>query len=163
MVEVRDSSPRDLAQIAAIANALLDTTTIEWTDEPHTVESRAAWVAHHDVVIVAVEGDDVLGFAAYADFRDSVKWPGYRFVVEHTVHVRQEQWGTGIGRVLVEALLERAHAAGKRVVVAAVDGENDASIRFHERLGFVQVARLPGIGFKHERWLDLVLLQRSLD
>ena len=53
--------------------------------------------------------------------------------------------------------------AGKRVMVAAVDGENDASIRFHERLGFVPVARMPGIGFKLDRWLDLVLLQRSLD
>jgi L-amino acid N-acyltransferase len=77
--------------------------------------------------------------------------------------VRQDRWGTGVGRVLVDAIADRARAAGKRVVVAAVDGENDASIRFHERLGFVPVGRLPGVGFKHERWLDLVLLQRSLD
>jgi phosphinothricin acetyltransferase len=48
------------------------------------------------------------------------------------------------------------------VVVAAVDGSNEGSIRFHERLGFLQVGRLPGIGFKHDRWLDLVLLQRDL-
>jgi L-amino acid N-acyltransferase YncA len=163
MVEIRDAAPRDLEQLAEVANALLATTTIEWTDEPHTAQSRAAWVDDHDVVLVAVDGDQVLGFAAYADFRDSVKWPGYRFVVEHTVHVRQDHWGTGVGRELVEALIERARAAGKRVVVAAVDGENDASIRFHERLGFVRVGDLPGIGFKLERWLDLVLLQRSLD
>ena len=82
--------------------------------------------------------------------------------VEHTVHVREDQWGSGVGRTLVDALLERARAAGKRVIVAAVDGDNDGSIRFHERLGFVQVARLPGVGFKHDRWLDLVLLQRDV-
>ena len=161
-MEVRDADERDLPAMADLANALLLTTTIEWTDEPHTAESHAAWVAAHDVVLVAVDGDELLGFAAYADFRDSEKWPGYRFVVEHTVHVREAAWGSGVGRTLVEALADRARDAGKRVIVAAVDGENDASIRFHERLGFVEVGRLPGIGFKLDRWLDLVLLQRTL-
>src|SRR5690606_27887638 len=112
--------------------------------------------------LVAVDGDQVLGFAAYGDFRDTVRWPGYRFVVEHTVHVRQDQWGTGVGRALVEALADRARAAGLKVIVAAVDAENDGSVRFHERVGFVEAGRLKGIGHKHGRWLDVVLLQRDL-
>jgi phosphinothricin acetyltransferase len=82
--------------------------------------------------------------------------------VEHTVHVREDQWGTGVGRTLVEALIERARAAGLRAIVAAVDSGNAGSVRFHERLGFVEVGRLRGIGFKHDRWLDVVLLQRDL-
>jgi L-amino acid N-acyltransferase YncA len=166
VTEIRDARPDDLRQVVAIHNALISTTTIEWRDEPHTLDDRHRWLAEHeaagDPVLVAVDGEDVLGFAAFSDFRDTRRWPGYRFVVEHTVHVREDQWGTGVGRALVDALLDRARQAGKRVVVAAVDGSNTGSIRFHERVGFVQVARLPGVGFKHGRWLDLVLLQRDV-
>ena len=57
----------------------------------------------------------------------------------------------------------RARAAGMHVVVGAVDGANDASLRFHERLGFVEVARMPEVGRKFDRWLDLVLVQLVLD
>lgn len=169
MSSIRDATDADLAQIVAIQNALLATTTIEWRDEPYTLDDRRRWLeaheTHGDPVLVAVDEDDdtdVLGFAAYSDFRDTTRWPGYRFVVEHTVHVREDQWGTGVGRALVEALVARAAAAGKRVVVAAIDGSNEGSIRFHERLGFVRVAHMPGLGFKHGQRLDLVLLQREV-
>jgi L-amino acid N-acyltransferase YncA len=165
-MEIRDAREDDLAQMVAIQNALLATSTIEWRDEPYTVDERARWLRDHEVagdaVLVAVDGTAVLGFAAYGDFRDTAKWPGYRFVVEHTVHVREDQWGTGVGRSLVEAIVDRARAAGKRVVIAAVDGANAGSIRFHERVGFTEVGRLPHLGFKHDRWLDLVLLQRDV-
>jgi phosphinothricin acetyltransferase len=92
-----------------------------------------------------------------------VKWPGYRFTVEHTVHVREDHWGSGAGRALMEELVERARAAGKHVMVGALDGANEASLRFHARLGFVEVARMPEVGRKFGRWLDLVLVQRILD
>jgi phosphinothricin acetyltransferase len=163
---VRDAEDADLPQIVEIVNALLSTTTIEWTDTPYTLDDRRAWLDRHrqagEPVLVADVRGDVAGFASYGDFRDSQKWPGYRFVVEHTVHVRERNWGTGIGRALIEALVQRAAAAGKRVMIAAVDGDNAGSIRFHERCGFVEVARMPGVGFKHGRWLTLVMLQREL-
>jgi L-amino acid N-acyltransferase YncA len=165
-MEIRDAREEDLPQVVAIQNALIATTTIEWREEPYTVDDRRHWLEQHheqgDPVLVAAEGTQVLGFAAYSDFRDTRRWPGYRFVVEHTVHVRHDQWGTGIGRALVDALVARARLDGKRVVVAAVDGDNAGSIRFHERVGFIEVARLPHLGFKHDRWLDLVLLQRDV-
>ena len=82
--------------------------------------------------------------------------------MEHTIHVREKYWHTGIGRALIEALCQRASAAGKRVMVAAIDGENVGSIRFHERCGFVEVGRLPDIGFNFGRGLTLVLLQRTV-
>ena len=113
-------------------------------------------------MLVADDGDAVVGFAAYGDFRDSTKWPGYRLTVEHTIHVARSHWGTGVGRLLMEALLGHAAEAGKHVMVAAIDGENDGSIRFHERLGFVEVARMPDVGTRFGRWLTLVLLQRTL-
>jgi len=104
----------------------------------------------------------VVGWAAYGDFRDSRRWPGYRFTVEHTVHVARSHWGCGVGRALVEALADRARRDGKRVMVAGIDGSNTDSITFHARLGFHEVARLPGVGEKWGRRLDLVLMQRDL-
>ena len=68
-----------------------------------------------------------------------------------------------MGRALLEALIDRARAAGLHAMIAAVDGTNTASIRFHERLGFREVARMPQVGTKFGRWLDLVLLQKLLD
>lgn len=164
---VREATPDDLPAITDIHNALLATTAIEWTDTPHTLEERRAWLARQQAagypVLVAVEADEVTGWASYGDFRDIVKWPGYRFAAELTIHVRETHWGRGAGRVLIEALADHARSLGKHVLIAAVDGENEASIRFHERLGFTKVARIPEVGAKFGRWLDLVLLARRLD
>ncbi|MFZ0249671.1 MAG: N-acetyltransferase family protein [Acidimicrobiales bacterium] len=166
-VTVREASGADLPAIVGLQNAFLSTTTIEWTETPHRVPERADWLqrqrALQHPVLVAVAADDVVGWCSFGDFRDTVKWPGYRFTVEHTVHVREDQWGNGVGRALMTCLFESARALGKHVMVGAVTGENEASIRFHERLGFVEVARMPHVGAKFGRWLDLVLLQKQLD
>ena len=166
-VAVRQATADDVEAITAIQNALIATTTVEWTSTPRTVASRAAWLrrqqaAGHPVLVATDDAGDVVGWASYGEFRDVDKWPGYRFTVEHTVHVRDDHRGTGVGRLLMDELVDRARRAGKHVMVAAVTGENTASIRFHERLGFVEVARLPEVGVKFGRWLDLVLLQRRL-
>jgi L-amino acid N-acyltransferase len=163
---IREARDSDLPEILEITNALIPTTSIEWTESLHTLEDRQGWLEEHraggDPVLVADGGGGLAGFATFSDFRDSKKWPGYRFTVEHTVHVRAERWGSGVGRNLMHALAERAAAAGKHVMVGAIDAENVASIRFHARLGFREVGRMPGIGFKLGRWLTLVLMQRRL-
>jgi L-amino acid N-acyltransferase YncA len=164
---VRDAVPDDLAEITAIYNALLETTTHEWTEELHTVDERAEWLASQNAArfpaLVAIDSGEVVGWATYGDFRDSVRWPGYRFTVEHSIHVREDHWGRGVGRLLIDALIERARQAGKHVMVAGIDADNTGSIRFHERLGFVEVGRMPGIGEKFGRRLGLVLMQRTVD
>jgi L-amino acid N-acyltransferase YncA len=86
----------------------------------------------------------------------------YRFTVEHTLHVRADARGRGIGSQLLRALIDRASALGKHVMIAGVDADNAASIRLHERLGFTRAARLCEVGYKFDRWLDLVFLQRAL-
>ncbi len=160
---VRQASSPDGVAIASLLNALLATTSIEWTDEPRTADGVAEWLDEHETVLVAEEGDEIVGVAAFGWFRDVVKWPGYRFTVENTIHVREDQWGSGVGRELMRELIDEAQTSGKHAMVAAVDGANEASIRFHERLGFVEVARMPEIGAKFGRWQDLVLLQLHLD
>lgn len=89
--------------------------------------------------------------------------PGYRFTVENTIHVRRDRWGAGLGETLMRALVDRARETGKHTMIAAVDSTNEASIRFHQRFGFVEVAHLTEVGAKFGRWLDLVLLQLHLD
>jgi phosphinothricin acetyltransferase len=165
-VVIRDATREDLPQIADIYNALLETTTHEWTETRNTVAEREAWLAAQNAsgnpALVAVANDEVVGWATYGDFRDSVRWPGYRYTVEHSIHVREDQWGRGVGRALLDALVDRARRDGKRVMVAGIDADNVGSIRFHERLDFVEVARMPEIGEKFGRRLDLVLMQRML-
>jgi L-amino acid N-acyltransferase YncA len=164
--EIRPAEPADLPALTAIQNALIESTTYEWTEAPYTLEDREVWLAAHrrdgDPVLVAVDGDEVVGFAAYGDFRDTQRWPGYRFTVEHSVHVAASHQGAGIGRALLRALADHARQAGKRVMVAAMDSSNTDSIAFHARLGFVEVARMPGVGEKWGHRLDLVLMELEL-
>ena len=105
-VVIRDTVLGDLPEVTAIFNALLETTTYEWSERLHTVAEREEWFAEHTAAgrpaLVAVEAGEVVGCASYGDFRDSARWPGYRFTVEHSIHVRQDCWGRGIGRELVE-------------------------------------------------------------
>jgi phosphinothricin acetyltransferase len=164
-VRIRDATVDDLAPISALYNATIPTTTAAWTETTEDLADRVAWFASQQAAgsptLVAEIDDEVVGFTALGDFRDTVRWPGYRFVAELTVHVAESKWGQGVGRALITELLLRASALGKTQIVAAVDGDNQASLRFQQRLGFVEVARMPSIGLKFGRWLDLVLLQRS--
>lgn len=164
-MRIRDATADDLAAISAIYNATVPTTTAAWTEMPETIDERRAWFAGQqgagNATLVADVDGEVVGFSAYGDFRDTTRWPGYRLVVELTVHVTEAHWGTGVGRALITELIARAATAGKTQIVAGIDGDNTASIRFHERLGFREVARLPAIGVKFGRLLDLVLVQRS--
>ena len=164
MIEVRDASADDLPAILAIYNDVIATTTAVYRDDPATLEDRQAWwqarVRQGYPVLVADQSGVIVGFASFGDFR---AWPGYRFTVEHTVHVRSDCRGRGVGQLLMTALLSHGRALGKHVMMAGVDAENAGSIRFHERLGFERVGHLREVGFKFGRRLDLVFLQRMLD
>jgi phosphinothricin acetyltransferase len=166
-MEVRDATLRDMAEVAAIHNELLDTTTFTWTDQHQSALERQqmfeARSARGFPTLVAVAEGRVLGFASYADFRDSLKWPGYRYCVEHSVNVARSGWSRGVGQRLMRALLERAQSAGLHTMIGGIDGSNQRSLRFHERLGFREVARMPEIGWKHDHWCDLVCMQKVIE
>jgi L-amino acid N-acyltransferase len=169
MIEVRDATVDDMNTVSALHNVLIPTTTNGWTEHQEHVEQRQEWFQNQMrvgyPVLVAVDSGSlaVVGFATFGDFRDSVKWPGYRFVVEHTIQIDETHWGRGVGRLLINELFARASALGKTQMIGAIDSANHASIEFHRRLGFVEVARMPSIGYKFDSWLDLVLVQRSTD
>jgi phosphinothricin acetyltransferase len=164
---IRDATADDLPTILDLNNLLIPVDSTAWTERLETLDERRAWFAHKQAdgwpVLVADVGDRVVGFCTYGEFRENRRWEGYRFTAELTIHVDPSCHGAGVGRLLMEALVERARADGLHTLVAAVDGTNAGSIRFHERLGFVETARMPEIGFKFGRWLDLVLLQRTIE
>ena len=160
-MEIRDASEVDLPGLLAIYNEVIAASTAIYSDLPVTLADRTEWwrarVATGYPVLVASDASGVLGFSTFGDFRT---WPGYRFTVEHSVHVRADWRGRGVGTDLVKALFPRASALGKHVMIAGVDAANHASIRFHERLGFEKAGHLREVGRKFDRWLDLVFLQR---
>ncbi|WP_314428034.1 GNAT family N-acetyltransferase [uncultured Microbacterium sp.] len=162
--QIRDAEIADLDAITAIYNdAVLNTTAI-WNDDPVPVEDRIAWHAERSArgypVLVAVDGTGVLGYATFGDFRPH---SGFRHTVEHSVYVRDGERGRGIGKALMIELIDRARRLGVHVMVAAVESGNTGSIVMHKRLDFMQVGRMPQVGAKFDRWLDLTLLQLVLD
>jgi phosphinothricin acetyltransferase len=160
---VRDATLDDAEDILAIYNYAALNTTAVWTDGPSDLDSRRQWIsARQDAgspVLVAMKGRDVVGFASFGDFRP---FPGYRHTVENSVYVDERHHRAGIGRSLVAALIERATAMHKHVMIAGIDGTNAASIALHASLGFAEVARMPEVGCKFGRWLDLVFMQKQL-
>jgi L-amino acid N-acyltransferase YncA len=162
-VVVRDAERHDLPGVLAIYNEVIATSTAVFSDQPVTLAERERWLAGRLAdgypVLVASDASGIVAFGSFGHFRS---WPGYRYTVEHSVHVRVDRRGEGVGTAVLNALIERAIALGKHVMVAGVDADNAASIRLHERLGFVPVARLSEVAWKFDRWLDLVFLQRLL-
>jgi phosphinothricin acetyltransferase len=162
-MDIRDATVEDGPGILAIYNDVIATTTAVYSETPTTLDDRIAWwrsrIEQRYPVLVAADATGVIGFASFGDFR---AWPGYRFTVEHSVHVRADRRGRGVGTSLVSALIVQAGALGKHVMIAGIDADNTQSIRLHERLGFDRVAHFHQVGFKFGRWLDLVFLQRFL-
>ncbi|MGL9623896.1 N-acetyltransferase family protein [Bradyrhizobium sp. U531] len=160
---VRDATLEDAADILTIYNYAALNTTAVWTDGPADLASRRDWMSARQQagypVLVAMKGRDVVGFASFGDFRP---FPGYRHTVENSVYVDERHHRAGIGRSLVAALIERATAMNKHAMIAGIDGTNTASIALHASLGFAEVARMPEVGCKFGRWLDLVFMQKQL-
>jgi len=163
-VRLRAAGPGDAGAVAAIWNPMIRDTAVTFNSAPKTVEGLraqfAACAAEGRPFLLAEEtGGAVVGFATYGRFRAG---PGYAHTMEHTVIVSQQAHGHGVGRALMAALCEHARAAEVHSLIAAVSAENPGAVAFHEAQGFARVARLPQVGRKFGRWMDLVLLQKFL-
>jgi L-amino acid N-acyltransferase len=153
----------DLPQILAIYNEVIRNSTAVYQEEDFTPARGAAWfdakAGQAFPLVVTRDASGVTGFGTFGDFR---AWPCYRHSVEHSVHVRADCRGRGIGRVLVQDLMTRAADMGKHVMIAGIDADNAVSIGLHRSLGFNSVGHFHEVGFKFGRWLDLVFMQRIL-
>jgi phosphinothricin acetyltransferase len=157
---IEDATAADFEQVLAIYNEVIRNTTAVYSDTEFDAVSGRNWfetkLASGFPFVVARDAAGVAGFGAFGPFR---AWPCYRHSVEHSVHVRSDRRGQGIGRALLQELMTRAAAMEKHVMVAGIDAENTASIRLHESMGFSRVGRFNEVGFKFGRWLDLEFLQ----
>jgi len=164
MIAIRPAVDDDLADILLIYNQAIEKTTAVFEYRAHTIDMRREWfrakAAGSRAVLVAVESGTILGFASYGPFR---AWPAYKYSEELSVYVEEQARGRGIGTALVEALVAHARARDLHVLIAGITADNVASLRLHEKLGFVEVAHIREVGYKFGRWLDLKLLQILLD
>jgi phosphinothricin acetyltransferase len=161
---LRDATPADAAAVAGVyAHHVLHGagTFEEVPPSPEELAGRMAAVAMRGLPWLVAEADGALvGYACATPYRDR---SGYRFSVEDSVYVAPEAQRRGLGRALLEGLVERCTRLGFRQMIASIgDSGNAPSIRLHEACGFEHRGRLTAAGFKHGRWLDVVWMQRSL-
>ena len=162
-VEIRPARSSDASAIAALWNPIIEKTAFTFTSEFKTVTGikRQIEICHHErrAYFVAVDRHGMVGFCTYFQFRNG---PGYAQTMEHTIILADRARGQGIGRKLMQSLFNYARTAGVHSFMAGVTAENPVGIAFHEAIGFSKVAVLPKVGWKFNRWMDLVLLQKFL-
>jgi L-amino acid N-acyltransferase YncA len=112
----------------------------------------------HPAFVAETEGE-VLGYAYASIYRPR---PAYRFTCENSVYCAADAQGQGVGTALMETILDRSRAFGFRQMIAVITGESTGSIRLHEKLGFRVVGEYQAVGYKFDRWLDIVHMQKAL-
>lgn len=155
---------RHAAAIMAIFNDAIQNSTALYEYKPRTLDTMRKWFdtkAAGNYPIIGIENDsgELLAFASYGAFRN---FPGYKYTVEHSVYVAATARGQGHGKRLLEELIRRAQAQNYHTLIGVIDAANTASIKLHASLGFAECARIREVGYKFNRWLDVVFYQRIL-
>jgi len=161
---VHCTEERHAGAILAILNHAIETSTALYDYRPRPPEAMAPWFAAKrangwPVLGLEDEAGALLAFASWGAFR---AFPAYKYTVEHSIYVRHDQRGRGLGRRLLQVLLDEAQARGLHQLVGGIDAGNTASIALHAQLGFEHAGTLRQAGFKFGRWLDLAFYQRLL-
>jgi L-amino acid N-acyltransferase YncA len=164
VVTIRAAGSADAEAIATIYRHYVLTsgsTFDETPPEPTELVTKIRDIQGSGLPFLVAESDGaVAGYGYCILYRAR---PAYRFTAENSIYVDPTLRGRGLGRSLLEALLPATAAAGIRQVVAVIADTGDpASVRLHERCGFVHRGRLHAVGFKHDRWLDTILMQIDL-
>jgi phosphinothricin acetyltransferase len=162
-MRVRPARPNDAEAIRSIYNAEVLGSTATFDLVPRTPEEQVQWLSEHRgpyPAIVAVDDDGtVLGFGSLSVYRDR---PAYATTVENSVYVETSHRGAGVGRLLMEELINLATRHGFHAVIARIGEANEASIGLHQACGFRMVGVEQEVGRKFNHWLDVAVLQRLL-
>lgn len=161
---IRRATHADLEAITGIYNEVISNSDAIYRETPVPVSERIEWfeakVRDGYPVLVACEADQVVGYGVFGNFRFG---EGYNHTVEHSVHVRSDKRGQGIGKTILAELIRIATAENRHVMVAAIDSKNLGSISLHTQYGFVESARMPEVAKKNGTSLTLVLMQKILE
>jgi L-amino acid N-acyltransferase YncA len=162
-MRIRAATDADLPAILAIYNDVVTNTTAIYDARASTFDERKDWFdarSRHGLPVLVVELDsEAVGFSSFGEWRS--RW-GYRYTVEHSVHVRADCRGRGFGRALIEALFPRAAALGMHTMIGHIDSAATASLRLHEKLGFRTIGTFREVAQLRNRWLDVVAMQRDI-
>ncbi|MCL2515635.1 MAG: N-acetyltransferase family protein [Microbacteriaceae bacterium] len=162
---IRDAVPEDLPGIREIYNYYVTNSTVTFDDKPSTL---AFWRKKYESIrkagmpflVAESPSGQILGYTLVSPWSAKA---GYRYTVENSIYLGPAATGKGLGGPLLTALLDRAREAGIREIIAVIaDQGADASVKMHERLGFTEVGRMGKVGFKFDRWLGTITMQKSL-
>lgn len=163
-IELRSASEKDLEDILEIYNDVVINTTAIYQNTSRSLPEQREWFLLRKKqgfpVIVAELNGQVAGYGSFGPFRNG---ECYSSTVEHSLHVASNFRGKGIGSELLVELMDLAQKSGAHAMIAGIDSTNLVSLRLHNRHGFKQVGTLPQVARKFSRWLDLTLLQTSLN
>ncbi|HEX5126347.1 MAG TPA: GNAT family N-acetyltransferase [Rhodocyclaceae bacterium] len=145
------------AQILAILNEAIVSSTALYDYRERSEESMVGWFTakqKSNFPVIGLEDANgiLVGFASYGPFR---VWPAYKYSVEHSIYIKKEARGTGLGTRLLTALIEQAKEQGYHLMVGGIDRSNEASVKLHAKLGFAHAGTIHEVGFKFGAWLDL--------
>jgi L-amino acid N-acyltransferase YncA len=161
---LRDASPTDIPAITVIyrESVLHGTASYELTP-PDEAEMANRFATIFDkgypYLVATDESGALLGYAYASSFRTR---PAYRWIVEDSIYLAPEARGRGVGKALLSALVARCAALGFRQMIAVIGGAHPASVALHRSAGFCDAGLLKGAGYKHGRWLDTALMQKTL-
>jgi phosphinothricin acetyltransferase len=160
---IRQATVADLDTILSIYNHAIKHSTAVYSYDPYTPDMIQKWydekMANNFPVYVSTEGETVTGFVTYGKFRMR---PAYQFTMEHSIYVQHDHRRKGIAKALMPFIIDKARAAGVHTLIGGIDAENEVSINFHQQFGFEKVAHIKEAGYKFDRWLDLVFMQKLL-
>ncbi|KAB1158239.1 GNAT family N-acetyltransferase [Flavobacterium luteum] len=162
-VTIKSATTNDLPAILAIVNYSILHTTSNYNYDIQTIEIQKQWFTAKKTqnfpVIVAKINGQTIGYGTYGTFREKI---GYQFTVEHSVYVSENYIGKGIGKLLLNELIQLAKTNGYHTMIGAIDADNSGSIAFHKKFGFKECGIIKEAGFKFGKWLDLLFMQLIL-
>jgi len=163
MINIRNATENDLQPMLDIYNEIIMNTTAIFQYDPHTLEQRKEWFAQKKKenypLFVAEENNMIVGFSTFGQFRN---WLAYKYSVENSVYIKADQRGKGIGKLLLQPLIDAAKQMRLHTIIAGIVADNEASMALHQKFGFVEVAHFKEVGYKFDKWLDLKFLQLML-
>ncbi len=162
-INIRTYQIEDTAAILEIINDAIINTTALYDYYPRNLTQQLAIfedkISKGFPVIVAELNNEIVGFGYYSEFRFR---EAYKFTVEHSVYANKKHIGKGIGKLLLTELIEQAKRQNVHTMIGVIDSENKSSLAFHKKFGFEEVGFIKESGYKFNRWLHSVFVQKML-